>query len=34
VEVVKAFSLVDCAKNIACALLITHGVNDRLASMD
>jgi hypothetical protein len=34
VEAVKAFSLVDCAKNLACALLITHGVNDRLASRD
>ena len=32
VEAVKKFSLVDCAKNISCPLLITHGVNDRLAS--
>jgi dipeptidyl aminopeptidase/acylaminoacyl peptidase len=31
VEAVKRFSLVDCAKNITCPLLITHGVNDRLA---
>lgn len=34
VEAVKKFSLVDCAKNIKCPLLITHGVNDRLASPD
>ena len=33
-NVVKAFSLVDCAKNISCPLLITHGVNDRLATPD
>jgi len=34
VEAVKKFSLVDCAKNIRCPLLITHGMNDRLASPD
>jgi len=32
VEAVKRFSLVDCAKHIACPLLVTHGVNDRLAA--
>jgi alpha-beta hydrolase superfamily lysophospholipase len=32
VEAVKRFSLVDCAKNITCPLLITHGVADRLAA--
>jgi len=34
VEAVKKFTLVDCAKNIRAPLLITHGVNDRLASPD
>jgi hypothetical protein len=34
VQAVKAFSLADCAKNICHALIITHGVNDRLASPD
>jgi dipeptidyl aminopeptidase/acylaminoacyl peptidase len=34
VEAVKRFSLADVAKNIRCPLLITHGVNDRLASPD
>lgn len=34
VEAVKKFTLVDCAQNIRCPLLITHGVNDRLASPD
>ena len=32
VEAVKRFSLADVAKNIECPLLITHGVNDRLAT--
>jgi dipeptidyl aminopeptidase/acylaminoacyl peptidase len=32
VEAVKRFSLADCAHRIRCPLLITHGVNDRLAS--
>ncbi len=32
VEAVKRFSLADCAHRIKCPLLITHGVNDRLAS--
>ena len=34
VEGVKRFSLADCAHRIKCPLLITHGVNDRLASPD
>ena len=34
VEAVKRFSLADVAKNIRCPLLITHGVNDRLATPD
>lgn len=34
VEAVKRFSLADCAQHIKCPLLITHGVNDRLASPD
>lgn len=32
VEAVRKFTLVDCAQNIRCPLLITHGANDRLAS--
>ncbi|MES2563315.1 MAG: alpha/beta fold hydrolase [Pseudomonadota bacterium] len=32
VEAVKRFSLVDCARQIQCPLLITHGVSDRLAT--
>lgn len=32
VEAVKRFTLRDCAAQIRCPLLITHGVNDRLAS--
>ncbi|MCC6533970.1 MAG: alpha/beta hydrolase [Burkholderiales bacterium] len=32
IEAVKRFSLVDCASQIRCPLLITHGVNDRLAA--
>ena len=34
VEAVKRFTLADVAKNIRCPLLITHGVNDRLATPD
>jgi len=34
VEAVRRFTLKDCAKHITCPLLITHGVNDRLASPD
>jgi dipeptidyl aminopeptidase/acylaminoacyl peptidase len=34
VEAVKRFSLAGCAHQIRCPLLITHGVNDRLASPD
>jgi hypothetical protein len=34
VQAVKTFCLADCAKSIRHALLITHGVNDRLASPD
>ncbi|MCC7487227.1 MAG: alpha/beta hydrolase [Burkholderiales bacterium] len=32
VEAVRRFTLKDCAKDITCPLLVTHGVNDRLAS--
>lgn len=31
-EAVKRFSLVDCAKQIQCAFLVTHSENDRLAT--
>ena len=34
IEAVKRFSLVDCAAQIKCPLLVTHGSNDRLASPD
>jgi alpha-beta hydrolase superfamily lysophospholipase len=32
IEKVKRFTLVDCAGQITCAFLVTHGVNDRLAT--
>lgn len=32
IEAVKRFTLVDCAKQIKCPFLVTHGANDRLAT--
>jgi alpha-beta hydrolase superfamily lysophospholipase len=34
VEAVKKFTLKDCAKQIQCPFLVTHGAKDRLASID
>jgi len=34
VEAVKRFTLKGCAGNIRCPFLVTHGANDRLASVD
>jgi dipeptidyl aminopeptidase/acylaminoacyl peptidase len=34
IEAVKRFTLVDCAKQITCPFLVTHGANDRLATPD
>lgn len=34
IEAVKRFTLKDCAGNIRCPFLVTHGANDRLASID
>ena len=33
VELMKKFTLKDCAKQIRCPFLVTHGANDRLASV-
>ena len=32
IETVKRFTLKDCAKQVRCPLLVTHGANDRLAT--
>ncbi len=34
VEAVKRFTLKDCAGQIQCPFLVTHGANDRLATVD
>ena len=34
VELMKKFTLKDCAKQIQCPFLVTHGAKDRLASID
>jgi cephalosporin-C deacetylase-like acetyl esterase len=34
VELMKKFTLKDCAKQIRCPFLVTHGAKDRLASID
>ena len=32
IEAVKRFTLADCAKQVRCPFLVTHGANDRLAT--